>query len=84
MVWEMLTISDGEVVEVDIYDEKEASLNGRYMNAVGRSLRADGDPSLLDEFEYQVVGGYVLETRFDVIEKMAVRGELNFREIYLS
>lgn len=80
----MLTISDGEVIEVDIYDEEEASLNGRYMNAVGQSLHADGDLSLLDEFEGLVVGGQVLETRFDVVEEMAVLGELNFREIYLS
>ncbi len=83
-MWEMLTISDGEVVEVDIYDEEEASINGQYMNAVRRTLGPDGDPFLLGEFEDLVVGGEVLETRFDVIEKLAARGELNFREIYLS
>ncbi len=83
-MWEMLTISDGEVIEVDIYDEEEASLNGRYMNAVGRVLRPGSDPHLLDDFEGLVVDGQVLETRFDVVEEMAVRGELNFREIYLS
>ena len=83
MLKEMVTISDQEVIEVDIYDDQEASINGQYFNAVRRALET-GDESELDPFENQVVGGYVLETRLDVIEELAARGELSFREIYLS
>ncbi len=59
----------------------EASIVGRHWNAIRHYLEA-GDSSGLHQLRGVRVAGHELETRFDVIEWHAVRGDVTFESIY--
>ncbi len=61
--------------------ESEASAVGRHWNAVRRYLDYGLDDELADFVDVSVAG-HELETRPDVIEWHAIRGDVRFESIY--
>ena len=59
----------------------EASVVGHHWNAI-RAYLDYGDDSRLDQFINVLVQGFELESRSDVIEWHAVRGDVSFESIY--
>ena len=71
------------VVDLDLPDSRVATLIGRHWAAIRRFLDT-GNETVLQEFQGQRVGSFILETDPDVIEDLARRGELSFEDIYRS
>ncbi len=59
----------------------EASAVGHHWNAVRRHLEY-GDTYALNQMQGVMVGGKELETRIDVVEWHAMRGDVRFESIY--
>lgn len=77
----VLTNSGVEIVGVD--DPEDASIVGKYWNAVKEFL-GTGDEWALHDFAGELVGGLELEVDPDLIEDFALSGQLSFRDIYAS
>jgi hypothetical protein len=60
---------------------RQASAVGRHWNAVRRYLDS-GNEHDLAEFDYVEIDGETLETGIDAIEYWAIRGEVQFEDIY--
>lgn len=75
-----LLTGDGPVW-VDVENDADASDIGTYWNAVRTFLRT-GDDVSLSPFEGQPLGGVYPLTDLDGIEYWALRGELEFEDIY--
>jgi hypothetical protein len=61
--------------------DRDASQVGRHWNALRRYLDTGQDFDM-PEFDAVDVAGYRLETRTDVIEWHAIRGDVRFEDIY--
>lgn len=66
---------------VDVTTDSDASDIGSFWNGVRKFVNT-GDDSGLWAFEGQVIGEYELLTDLDEIEYWALRGELEFEDIY--
>jgi len=82
----MLIYSAGKPVAVTVIGSEQASLIGRYMNAVKAFLRTN-DPRHLAPFEGDTVTDqrgttYVLETNPNVLYRLASTGGDTFEQIY--
>ena len=78
---ELLIVSDGRTMQVDVRGSRQAAVVAAYWNAVSRFLET-GDTRLLTKFEGKTVAGHVLETDLDVLEDLALSGGLQFEDIY--
>jgi hypothetical protein len=76
----MLTTSGVEVLPVEVFSDT-ASAIGQHWNAVKHFLHT-GDISVLQPFQSSRIGPYRFETDPDKIERWAMRGELDFEDIY--
>jgi hypothetical protein len=61
--------------------DREAAEVGRHWNAVRRYLDY-GEDHQLGGFGGVTVAGFALETRTDLIERHAIRGDVRFESIY--
>ena len=82
----MLIYSNGQAFEIQVKGSESASLIGRYMSAVGRFLETN-DASMLSPFRGVRVTDangrrYVLETRPNVLYRLAESGDATFEQIY--
>lgn len=66
---------------VDVPSNSDASDIGSFWNGVRKFVNT-GDDSGLWSFEGRVIGDYELLTDLDEIEYWALRGELEFEDIY--
>ncbi len=78
---ELLIVSDGHTMQVDVRGSRQAAVVAAYWNAVSRFLET-GDLRLLAKFEGKTVAGHLLETDPDVLEELALTGGLQFEDIY--
>jgi hypothetical protein len=78
---QMLVISEGETVALDVRGSRQAGLVGEYWNAVSRFLET-GDMRALAKFRGRRVAGRTLETDPEVLEGLALSGGLQFEDIY--
>ncbi|MGH8945021.1 MAG: hypothetical protein ACRDVL_02595 [Acidimicrobiia bacterium] len=78
---QMLIVSGGETLWIDVRGSRQASLVGAYWNAVARFLQT-GDDRPLRRFAGKSVAGYELETDPDTLEGLALSGGLEFEDIY--
>jgi hypothetical protein len=72
--------TEGEL-DLDTRSFRTASLVGAHWNAVTRFVET-GDTTRLAPFVGKKVQGHELETRQEVIEERAHRGELSFEDLY--
>lgn len=78
---QMVILSEGRRVAVDVRGSRQAAAVSAHWNAVSRFLET-GDVRLLAKFEGRTVAGHVLETDPDVLEEIALSGGLQFEDIY--
>ena len=82
-VFRMVVATTDGVLELDVRGSDDRSTVGTHMSAIFQLLD-HGDPGPLLEMRGTVVGGYALETDPREIEALAIFGELDFLEIYLT
>lgn len=83
---EMVVISRGEMTKRTLRDFDQASLNGKYLNAV-KTYLSSGEIDFLDPFEGRAVidakgRSHLLETNPNALHRLAHAGDEVFHEIY--
>ncbi|MDO7834357.1 hypothetical protein Q4610_04800 [Sphingobium sp. HBC34] len=82
----MTVISDGQVSSIHLNGADEASLNGKYLNAV-RTLLVNNDPGTISPFAGRSVidadgNPHPLETDVNELYRLAASGDALFHDVY--
>lgn len=77
----MLIATSGRVIVAEVRGSRQSSLLADYWNDVDRFLNT-ADMRLLARYRGKSVAGHILETDPDVLENLALEGEMTFEDIY--